>query len=1065
MKALRYIYLIVVVLGLSSCVEESFSEDKLVEEGIPTTIRLNFGVEDGLSIETKGLQTDLDENRVNSLRVFVFNSNGDVVTNKVFPTSEITYTNGKTEGYVEVPTVTGTGMKIFGVANELANSDFTYAAEDVKNITALMALPVIANDANVSISRGANFLMSGWYNDSSNATLSASDVTISANATTDYKYIYLSRLDAKVEFVFTVGTGIDKFTPLSYAVYNAPKQAYLCGYDTDGKEKALGAGYQYGVNCFNTTPVNFDDADNSNAFGFYILESNLASKVEATTFAHRDLKDKGNANTLGQGEEGEDGIYSGTGAYPYVGTDKEWNGEWAYANTYSPYVQVKGRIEYGDQSSGYISANVTYNIHLGNFGTNNGGSYNDFATRRNTHYTYKVTVNGAEDIVVEVDKKNERNPAAEGMVVIANGKIITVDSHYSSRILEFDANTIDDEDASKLSWFISTPYSVGTPTEDISKEALDYQWVEFYPQVTNSGATASYTDYVAWYKSDTGNKGSRYYVDDLVTDLKKWYTDKDNSKWPDNENIYVTAFVNEFYYDKGNANSPTAGTETEADLTAMWKKVANADDRYMHILCDVHTSIDGSSTLMGSAYSIFQHSIQTIYNTDPEITDLKVAWGTEMINEEKTDEIMTLYKTSEVNGRLYGQIIADANTVGTATNNKTSYFNGRKNTALIWGGSQLWTKEDNSKVKESAYGPILRSVEANNTANPAVYACMTRNRDNDGSGKIENTEIRWYLAAINQYVGILIGEPGISKDAVMYPLNTYDNKNYHYLSSTAGMYVYDGNAIGSSKSGSSWNNGFSFWAEEAGATSPSDISWEPAQRHLLIRCLRNLGKDSDESETIGNSIQMYSQFSTKEIDEETVGVVTSKYLNTQSLRAKVFEEGETYGVGDETYTNNRPHVEFFIASENSFNTTTTSYTFNYSAIKSYIEDGNLTAVCPDGWRVPYGKELSLMFALIPSDSSPTYNGGFIDWSNPSNENDGSVRYAWMSSTYSSFGQFGPEPHPLGANRGGTIVTGNGNMSVSGGSSPSEGYIRCVKDNMQYSPQTPVTTLNDGGSGI
>lgn len=1046
MKALRYIYLIVVVLGLSSCVEESFSEDKLVEEGIPTTIRLNFGVEDGLSIETKGLQTDLDENRVNSLRVFVFNSNGDVVTNKVFPTSKITYTNGKTEGYVEVPTVTGSGMKIFGVANELANSDFTYAAEDVKNITALMALPVIANDANVSITRGANFLMSGWYNDSANATLSASDVTISTNATIDYKYIYLSRLDAKVEFVFTVGTGIDKFTPLSYAVYNAPKQAYLCGYDTDGKEKALGEGYQYEANCFNTTPVNFDDADNSNAFGFYILESNLASKAEATTFAHRDLKDKGDeVNVLPDG---------GTGAYHYE-SGATWDGEWAYANTYSPYVQVKGRIEYVDQSSGYISANVTYNIHLGNFDIADGGSYNNFATRRNTHYTYKVTVNGAEDIVVEVDKKNERNPAAEGMVVIANGEIITVDSHYSSRILKFDASTIGDEDASKLSWFISTPYSVGTPIEDISKEALDYQWVEFYPQVTNSGVTASYTDYVAWYKSDTGNEGSRYYVDDLVTDLKKWYTDKDNSKWPNNENIYVTAFVNEFYYDNGNANSPTAGTGTEADLTAMWKKVANADDRYMHILCDVHTSTDGSSTLMGSAYSIFQHSIQTIYNTDPEITDLKVAWGTEMINEEKTDEIMSLYGTTGVNGRLYGQIIADENTVGTATNNKTSYFNGRNNTALIWGDSQPWTNEDNSKVKESAYGPILRSVDANNSANPAVYACMTRNRDNDGDGKIANSEIRWYLAAIDQYFGILIGEPGISKDAVMYPLNTYNNTDYHYLSSTAGTYIYSNNAVGSSKRESNWNNGFSFWAEEAGSTSPSDISWEPAQRHLLIRCLRNLGKDSDESGLIGNSVQMYSQFSTKEIDGETVGVVTSKYLNTQSLRAKVFAEGEQYGFGDETYTNNRPHVEFYIAASNSSTTT-------YEDLKTNVEAGNIDDVCPEGWRVPFAKELALMFALIPSDASTSYDQTvFIDWSNPNGTN-GAEDTQWLSSTFSRFGYYGSQSTSF-ADRAAIICNGNGIMTINKRTETAQ--VRCVKDNTAYAPQTPIMTLNDGGSGI
>lgn len=1040
MKAERFIYTIITILTLNGCIQEKFMENGTVEEGIPVTIRLNFGVEDGVTIMTKGLQTDLDESRVNSLRVIVFNSDEKVVTNHVFPTSKLTYTSGKTEGYVDVPTVTGSGMKIFGVANELANSDFTTSVDAISTIDDLMALPVIANDANLSIARGANFLMSGWFNnDGTKADLAASDVTITANTTQDYKYIYLSRLDAKVEFKFTVGSGIDKFTPLSYAVYNAPKQAYLCGYLTDGSERALGAGYPYGTNCFNTTAVNFDNATDANAFGFYILESNLASKNEATAFAHRDLKDKG---TIADGTD--------SGAYDYNGGD--WNGQWAYANTYSPYVQIMGRIEYGDKSSGFISANVTYNIHLGDFSE---GNYNDFSTRRNTHYTYNVTVNGANDIVVEVEQKNERMPAVEGTVVVADGEIITVDSHYSSRLLEFTSGQITEDEAVELSWFISTPYSVGTP-KDIDIANLDYKWVEFYPQVTNTGITASYTDYVAWYKSDIGNNGNRYYVEDLVNDLKLWYSEKEKSKWPDNETIYVTAFVNEFYYDNGTADSPTAGTGTEAQLAAMWKKVANADDRYMHILCKVNTSTDGSSTMMGSAYSIFQHSIQTIYNTDPNITDLKVAWGTEMINEEKTESIMALYGTDGVNGRLYGQIIADEESVGTAANNKTSYFNGRNNTALIWGDSQPWTNNSSSKVKESAYGPILRSVDANNTANPAVYACMTRNRDNDGDGKIGNSEIRWYLAAIDQYFGILIGEPGISKDAVMYPLNTYNNTDYHYLSSTASTYMYSSNALDAQKAGVNWNNGFSFWAEEAGATSPSDINWEPAQRHLLIRCLRNLGKDSDESGSIGNSIQMYSQFSTKETNGETIGVVTSKYLNPQSLRSKVFAEGEQYGIGDETSTNNRPHVEFFIAASNSSTTT-------YDALKTNIEDGNLDDVCPEGWRVPYAKELALMFALIPSDVSNSYDTTvFIDWSNPNGTSEGSEGTQWLSSTFSRFGYYGSQSTSF-ADRAAIICNGNGIMTINKRTDPAQ--VRCVKDNINYAPQTPVTTLNDGGSGI
>ena len=34
------------------------------------------------------------------------------------------------------------------------------------------------------------------------------------------------------------------------------------------------------------------------------------------------------------------------------------------------------------------------------------------------------------------------------------------------------------------------------------------------------------------------------------------------------------------------------------------------------------------------------------------------------------------------------------------------------------------------------------------------YACLTRNRDNDGDGKIDRNEVRWYLASINKLLGL-----------------------------------------------------------------------------------------------------------------------------------------------------------------------------------------------------------------------------------------------------------------------------------------------------------------------
>ena len=856
----------------------------------------------------------------------------------------------------------------------------------------------------------------------------------------------LSRLDAKVEFEFKTGSNSIEFTPLSYSVFNVPNMSYLCGYDAEnGNDSDAGGGYDYGTECFNAVETNFDNPTNAFAFGFYMMESNLQPVNAATTFAHRDLKDKGDANILGPDA-------SGTGLYDYEGG--VWNGEWAYANKYSTYVQVRGRIEYRE-SDDFISADVIYNIHLGNFGDSDkggGNGFNDFATRRNTHYTYTVTVNGANDIRVEVEKKEEVKPGAEGTVVVANGEVFTVDSHYSSRLLKFTKTDFTDEDDIKnLSWYVSTPYSTGMPDNDKNYENnLDFKWIEFYPQESKTNNTSSYTDYIAHLKGIPGATDDnldeyRIYVDDLVGKLKAWYLGTPDNDFEGLDEVYVTAFVNEYYYEKGNGSSPYQGNGTANDLRDMWKKVVNNDDRYMHILCDVHHSVDGSSISMGSAYSIFQHSIQTIYNISAEFTDLKYAWGTEMINEEKTEELMNIYGTSNVDGRLYGLI-------DLKSTNDT--YNGRYNTASIWGNSMSWT----SKISQSPVGSRLTSTDKKKDANPAVYACMTRNRDNNGNGTVDYDEIKWYLAAIDQYLGIYIGEQGLNKDAKLYPATEYEKNAYHYLSSTVGKYTND------------VNGGTIFWAEESCATSSGKVNWRGEEQQYAVRCVRNLGLDSDNLNEMGNNIQHYA--SIERLDDGTAAI-TSNYLNTKSLRAKTYAEGEQYPVGDEFSEQNRPHVQFIIAKENSSYTKNywSGETYSYSSdqMKSFIESGELTKVCPEGYRVPYARELALMFVMNPSDGDPDFhNGEFIDWSNDGYNREQTY---WLSSTYSAFGYFGDQTYydngalkVLIAATGNNTITLN-NYNTNGNRSFDSGIIRCVKDNTNYAPQTPITTLNNGGSAF
>lgn len=112
----------------------------------------------------------------------------------------------------------------------------------------------------------------------------------------------------------------------------------------------------------------------------------------------------------------------------------------------------------GDYSDGdKTSAEVRYTIHLGY--VNDIAS--DFSSLRNTIYTYKVTVVGVKNIILEVESSQpgeefeEKQPGAEGSVVVAE-QSISVDAHYEAKNVTFRKN-----DLTNLSVIVSTPYTIG----------------------------------------------------------------------------------------------------------------------------------------------------------------------------------------------------------------------------------------------------------------------------------------------------------------------------------------------------------------------------------------------------------------------------------------------------------------------------------------------------------------------------------------------------------------------------------------------------------------------------
>ena len=348
----------------------------------------------------------------------------------------------------------------------------------------------------------------------------------------------------------------------------------------------------------------------------------------------------------------------------------------------------------------------------------------DFNTQRNHSYTYTVTVNSVDNIRVEVETgAKENQPGATGEVIIAKEEIALCDAHYVSKTMTFHAKnfvTVGGDGtvtstADRLTWKVKTPFGEGAPKKingiDIA-DSLDYKWVHFRlnKQSDNKSYYADkrrkYTQRVFESKAipqpnpeDDGTEGLYGKHNDgcmdiihLVQYIKnqvELYTDYRNEvnrvsnaggdittvvnksdfdsgllenglRDPDGPKICVTAFVDEYYYEE----HPI----TKRKSPTLWKYFVNQDDRTMHILCDSNSSIDLESTSTGSVITIQQHSIKSIFNTDPSYDVLQTAWGLEC-----TDEFSDKVKDYNVDGGY------------SDSGYNTDKYNGRANSVFEWG--------------------------------------------------------------------------------------------------------------------------------------------------------------------------------------------------------------------------------------------------------------------------------------------------------------------------------------------------------------------------------------------
>lgn len=573
------------------------------------------------------------------------------------------------------------------------------------------------------------------------------------------------------------------------------------------------------------------------------------------------------------------------------------------------YVMLKGKYE-ETTSSSTKSADVTYYVHLGDCTAD----VNNYDVERNCKYTYNITVAGVDKIIVEAKKESGADqPGAEGVVLEygATGKNMTLDSHYEYMVMRFYQDDIQKLRKAGKGYFYQV-YALGNHTDVINVGAttvgntnyVDTSWIQFAIKCSRDGSSSKYSTDKTSRGTACSYPGTQYkkelytvenflkYLYDNANSTSIWTGSNSKGKYVD-----ATCFISENYY---------------KDL--IWNQYVNdVDKRAFYVANEVETSKDGRSVYAKTQYGLTQYNIQTFY--DRSKAGSITAYGCETINDEEG-------KDFSVNG-------------GGSKYNSS--------------GNDTWNGRTNMVADINKRSDTWETLKTNKSL---IKACMSRNRDLNGDGKISDEEIRWYAPTISQYIGIWIGEEIMSGESKLF------NKATSTLSTSndpgCRMLYY-----------SSTFNQNTYFSEEGMATNNNHPNFPPK----LVRCLRNL-----KSYDVGYN-KTPDKYYTYESSVVTLNNVDEQALNISGDQGELNEHTERSAL-------NKPAKKFKISNDKYYGERYTDWRGNWhwtgvTPTQEHVVDGtfkcyNYYEEGDKNWRVPNQRELSLMYLVDKEKIQDTY---------------------------------------------------------------------------------------------
>ena len=939
-----------IILVCHACTDETFvSNESKVDEGIPMNINLNFQVEKA-TVQTRAAASINAENKILNIYVFAFNGDG-TLDNKQFYLDENPNWEKTSEKNTEDDNSTAGKIKNFSIHS--GNDKTFYAVANV-GYSGLeqSVLDKISNKEELlnltfTLSQAANiqrtfFVMTGQlgYDSDNDNIIDTYTYNVAAGVNTALTgTLYFKRTDARI--TFNVIAKNEKkydnfsFVPKNYRVFNISRSSYLFE-----KEERDASGE------YNNLPsaLSFDIANNgagvASTFDFYVQENRLKPNKEINNESKSQYQENTDATLFSMREKRT--------------KNAEGDRSFVFAPEKGTYVEIKGQLSYQNtDNSGntkFISADVTYTIHLGNTGDSNDVNdpkkVNNYNTERNTHYTYNVTITDINSIIVEVEEDKETRPGAEGDVVIAGGEVLELDSHFDRYLFYLYLEDLQKTDIEgRLTWAVSTPFEnamrITGPNGNMPK---DYKWITFALNWEYGVDKNHYVKYPGDFAYD-GYDGSEpsptgtykkpawggYTIPSENNPNHEMFVDVNGKKA-----VAITAFIDEFVYVTDPVNPSNVGGGTPTNPTPagllLWKKVVNGRDRLLHICRGEGVkSNDGASSVIRSVLSFKQHPIYTFYDVN---SDVKTAWGTESVME--TDRLTASFKHPHKDMEKF----------------PNTEYNGRQNQMnFVVDVKKQWTDIISTN---SRYGLNPAGGNDRINYNTIWHACMLRNRDINGDNIIENKEVRWYLAAIDQLSDLWTGDAAINENARAYPLEQY-GKRYHLASST----YWD-------KDKAKSENPTVMWAEEGGSIgdynysnnngNPVDENGEKGK--YAYRCVRNLGLALDNYDGIPDDYIIWNP------TERTIDMSRLGY----AAKRTAYDGGNNLDKHDERDVLNRPYTKFEVNSSQSYYKDKRGEDLNLSW--NEIHDrlypdwgGTSKNPCPAGYRLPNQREVGIMLTI------------------------------------------------------------------------------------------------------